>query len=244
MGSLNAQKSSESSAAPRRVRLGQEPIRVSPHKDSEPVSYYICSMICTMSSNPQGLIAPLLSRSLLVASLLCLGASPALAQGTQVQSQAASAQTPEITAPQVLELNWLNQQFLDKQRLRIDELTRKHFGDQLKTDDDPKNLNLILLQRLIDKNVIPASDKMTLQAMGVVLGDAYVRKHDKLRWLVYEDQLGKSHAVCVDGSKHCLFPVTMLSRRIEAGIKPNVNQVFTDGYQTIKGYLPKRPFSD
>lgn len=152
--------------------------------------------------------------------------------------------TVESPAPQVRELNWLNDQFLDKQRTRIDELTRKHFGEPLKTQGDPKNLNLILLQRLIDRNAIPATDTLTLQALGVVLGDAFVHQNKALNWRVYQDHLGKTHAVCVNDTNHCLFPTTMLSRRIEVGVKPNVNQVFKGAMQTIKQVLPKLPFTD
>ncbi len=142
--------------------------------------------------------------------------------------------------PRVVKLNWLNEQFLIKQRQRVEVITRRHFGQPLKLG----KRNIPILQRIIDEHIIPTEDKLELQAMGVILGDIFVASHRNLSWQVYEDELGKSHAVCVDKTPHCLFPVTMISRRIEVGGTADVNRLFNKGMNAIKGYLPRLPYAD
>ncbi len=142
--------------------------------------------------------------------------------------------------PKILELNWLNEQFLIKQRNRIEEVVRQNFGQSLKIGAG----NLALLQRIIDQEVLEIDDKMSTQALGVVLGDIFTDVDKRLIWQVYEDELGKSHAVCVVDTKHCVFPVTMLSRRIEVGAPTDVRKIYQKNLTALQNVLPKRPYLD
>lgn len=146
----------------------------------------------------------------------------------------------EKNSASVSELNWMNASFLSNQRALVDELTRRYFGTQIHGDKS----DLHNLQRLLDKEVIARDDKTTLQAMGVVLGDVYVSEDKNLQWQVYEDELGRSHAVCIKNTQHCLFPITMISRRVEAGLNPKVDEIYQKGWNAIEDYLPKLPFAD
>ena len=141
--------------------------------------------------------------------------------------------------PKITDLNWLNQNFLDQQRKRVDDMSRTHFGQQIRRNKS----DLRTLQRLIDSGAVKGSDKIELQALGVVLGDVFVAETKGLQWRVYEDELGKSHAVCLEGTKNCLFPITMLSRRLEAGVAPEVNDVYQKGLMDMSPFLPKKPYS-
>lgn len=136
--------------------------------------------------------------------------------------------------------NWMNNSFLSNQRSAIDGLARRHFGTQIHGNKS----DLHTLQRLIDKEVIARDDTTTLQALGVVLGDVYLSEYDQLHWQVLEDELGRSQVVCIKNTQHCLFPITMLSRRIEAGLNPNVETVFNKGLNKIKPFFPKLPFAE
>ncbi len=140
--------------------------------------------------------------------------------------------------PKILALNWLNEQFLIKQRNRVEAVSRRHFGKSLEVG----KRNIPILQRIVNEELIPKEDKMELQALGVLLGDAFVEYDKTLAWQVYEDIDGKSHAVCITDTEHCLFPVTMLSRRIEAGATVNVQHIYEKGLDIIKPVLPKRAY--
>ena len=147
--------------------------------------------------------------------------------------------------PKVRDLNWLNQNYLNKQRERANSLARENFGMRIKTAQNNENTmdNIRIIQRLISEDKLKSASKEELQSLGVVLGDIYVDQVKALEWKVYEDELGNSHAVCVKNTKHCLFPVTMISRRIEGGLKPDMDAVYEKGLDFMWDYLPKLPFS-
>lgn len=142
--------------------------------------------------------------------------------------------------PEIRPLNWLNENYLKKQRTAINSLTRFKFGRSL----NGNKADIPTLQRVVDNELIATDNKEMLQAMGVILGDIYVKEHKDLHWKVFTDELGPSHAVCLDDSEYCLFPITMLSRRMGLGIKPDVDKVFKQGFEAIKPQLPKLPYSD
>lgn len=131
----------------------------------------------------------------------------------------------------------MDRSHLAKQRKVIDDLARSEFGRPVRGDKS----DLELLQRFVNRGVIPSNEIQDLQALGAVLGDVYVKEYE-LEWRSYEDEKGFSRAVCVADSRNCLFPITMLSRRITAGLLPDVKDVYNKGVEAIKPYLPKRPF--
>ena len=139
----------------------------------------------------------------------------------------------------IRELSWLNHNFLDKQRKLADSTIRESVGRQLHQNKG----DLRLIQRAIDKGALANADKQTLQALGAALGDIFTNEHKKINWRVYEDELGASHAVCLDDSQHCLFPMTMLSRRLEAGLEPDVSVIFNKNLSALKRHLPYVPYS-
>ncbi len=140
---------------------------------------------------------------------------------------------------EIRDLNWMNNNFLDQARQRAEYLLRQKYGAQFHQDRG----DLSQLQRLIDSDALEDADKQTLQSLGAVLGDVFVSEHKDLNWKVYEDNQGASHAVCLDNTEHCIFPMTMLSRRLEAGLEPNVTSVFENALASIKPYFPKLPYT-
>ena len=135
-------------------------------------------------------------------------------------------------------LSWRDNQFMEQQRGIIDELARANYGRRVRVDKS----DIALLQRIIDDQLIPRSDKRSLQAMGIIMGDLYVRELD-LQWRIYKDKVGRSRAVCIPKTDQCIFPVTMLSRRIEAGARPQVKRVYEKGESAVKGILPHKPYT-
>jgi hypothetical protein len=105
--------------------------------------------------------------------------------------------------------------------------------------------DIALLQKLIDRNLVKSNDTSTQEAMGVALG--YVMQADfplHLEWKVYIDKLGRSKALCVKGTQECLFPVTMLSRRMQLEMQPKVADVYDNAIAQIATSLPKIPYGD
>lgn len=141
--------------------------------------------------------------------------------------------------PSIRPLNWLNENFLERQRKSINEKVATHFGRKLQGNMK----DIAILQRIVDEGIIPKDETQELQALGAVLGDVFVHEIKEFEWVIYEDELGATQAVCIKKSKNCLFPITMLSRRMEVGLKPDVHKIYLSALEDLSGFLPKTPYS-
>ncbi len=118
-------------------------------------------------------------------------------------------------------LSPLDQRYMETQLERIDELASKQLNQKLQHDKS----DLKLLQEMLDEGVVRSDDVETLQAMGVVMGEVLKQEHGLL-WTVYVDKLGRSRALEVPGAREFLFPITMISRRVEVGGSVDVSALY------------------
>ncbi len=123
-----------------------------------------------------------------------------------------------------------DRRFMNQQRSRVDTLARRHLGMWIRGQT---NNDLIILQKLLDQHLAKSSDKKLLQAMGVVLGDLYVRELG-VHWVIYRDKHGRSRALQWKSNEKLLFPVTMISRRVEAGIQVDVKSIHQKGLNILR----------
>ena len=82
-----------------------------------------------------------------------------------------------------------------------------------------------LLRALLEAHAFQPAQTWELQALGVVLGDAFIQ-HRGLRWVIVEDEYGRDPAVAVPGKTVLLYPLTMISKRVEAGKDVDVFDLF------------------
>lgn len=150
-------------------------------------------------------------------------------------SHTSLAQSDEVS---VNELSFLDRSHIQRQIDKIEEVTRRNFGSGL--HGSPQDLNLI--QRVIDRGLIDTKDRLQLQALGAVIGDVLVNDQ-KLEWKVYEDRRGRSRATCVKASQTCIFPITLLSRRMEVGLLPRVQDVYNKALAMIESERPQNPYA-
>jgi hypothetical protein len=143
----------------------------------------------------------------------------------------------EQNAVSIEELRWVDTGYLQRQRALVDEMVRSEFGTPLRGD----KRDLHLLQRILDRDLVKQMDLVKQQALGVVLGDIYVTDL-KLVWMVYLDADGKSRAACLPNTQHCLFPITMISKRASLGVKPDIQTLYDHGVSLIQDHLPKTPY--
>jgi hypothetical protein len=139
---------------------------------------------------------------------------------------------------QISALGTMDRQYMQQQRNRIDELARFDLGRQLRED---KTHNLDILQTLLDRQLVSTDQTLELQAMGVVLGDLLAAELD-MHWVIYEDKYGRSRALQLGSSDNFLFPITMISRRFEAGARVDVTAVFDKAAKIIQPYRTPLPF--
>lgn len=153
-----------------------------------------------------------------------------------VVSQKAYEKEQKVT---ISEMSWMDKNKSEQQLQKIDNLAKTKLGTQVRRDLSDINL----LQRIIDNSLVKIDDSDGQQAMGVVLGNVMLADFSgALEWKIYDDSLGRSRALCVKNTKECLFPITMLSRRMAVGTKPNVQQIYDDAIDMMKEFLPQIPY--
>lgn len=132
-------------------------------------------------------------------------------------------------APRFLPLSDADRVLLSRQRALVDELARRHVGAGLtgRSLDD-----LRVLQETLDRAAPSPDETYRLQAFGVALGDVLAARL-ALSWAVYEDPLGRSRALQIDESQ-ALFPVTMISKRVELGVPFRVEELYRDAARTVE----------
>ena len=134
---------------------------------------------------------------------------------------------------QVEPLTAIDRQFMTEQRGRVEALANR-LGRGLTGNVDR---DLDTLQRILDERMVPTSDTLTLQAMGLVFGDLL---GDRLRmqWVVYRDRQGRSRALRYRDLDVFLFPMTMISRRQEAGSDRRLRPLFDETVAETRPLLP------
>jgi Domain of unknown function (DUF3806) len=91
------------------------------------------------------------------------------------------------------------------------------------------------IRAILHENAFKPDQTYELQCLGIVLGDAFVQDL-KMEWVMVEDEWGRDPAVRLPGTSVILFPLTMISRRVERG---EMVDVF-DLYNGIAAELKKR----
>jgi hypothetical protein len=176
-------------------------------------------------------------KPLIALAFLCAVAS------TNAQSPMNVVSEPTAVAPPkdvtINELGWMDKSKMEQEIIELSELTQSKLGTPIRKDLS----DLDTMQRLIDKNVVAQDDYKTQQAMGVALGNLILADFpNTFEWKIYEDEIGRSRALCVKKTSDCLFPVTMLSRRMEVGTKPDVKKIHTDAIARMEKHLPNLPY--
>ena len=131
----------------------------------------------------------------------------------------------------------LDQQYMDQQRQMVRDLSLRQLGSSC----CDSRAELPLMQRLLDTGVIRSDQRRELQALGIVLGDLLAEDLG-LRWVIYEDDLGRSRALRLGDTDNFLFPVTMISRRREAGNEETVQQIYDRARAAMQPLLPPAPY--
>ena len=125
-------------------------------------------------------------------------------------------------AQKVTGLTPKDEELLTKQRAVLE----KYLGDgQSKQNYKTAAGKLGLLRGLIEQRIFKPTQTYELQSMGVVLGDAFVQDL-KMEWVIVEDSQGRDPAVRVPKTSIIIYPLTMISKRIEKGENVDVFQLF------------------
>ncbi len=101
---------------------------------------------------------------------------------------------------------------LDDQRAVV---TRYLDADNLKKFETAPG-KLGTLRALLDAKVFEPLQTYEQQCLGVVLGDVFVQQMG-FHWIIAEDEYGRDPAIQYQDTSVILFPLTMISKRLERG---------------------------
>jgi hypothetical protein len=116
---------------------------------------------------------------------------------------------------------------------------RDFFTPEARHKYDALAEKLRLLQAILDAGWIEPSETAKLQCLGIALGDALVQELG-MEWVMVEDEKGRDPAIRMPGTTVILFPLTMISKRIERGETVDVGDLFR-GVATRARELAQNP---
>jgi len=92
------------------------------------------------------------------------------------------------------------------------------------------------LRAILDAGIYSSTQTYELQSLGIVLGDAFVDEME-FRWVMVEDQYGRDPALKYRDSSIIIFPLTMISKRVEKGEQVDVFALFNDTAAEVEDLL-------
>jgi hypothetical protein len=122
-----------------------------------------------------------------------------------------------ITPPEHADIQELAQQLLLAKQVVLDAT-----GAKLSDSED----DLELLQAVIDAGVLHPDQTYEWQSLGLVFGRVLVATYPGFDWVVVEDEHGRDPALRYEQTSILVFPLTMISKRIEDGETVSVRALF------------------
>lgn len=107
-------------------------------------------------------------------------------------------------------LNEDDQKRLDDQRAVV----TRYLTDESKPKFETAAGKLGTLRALLEAKIFQPDQTYELQSMGIVFGDVFVQDMG-FSWVMVEDEYGRDPAIKYQETSIILFPLTMISKRIE-----------------------------
>jgi hypothetical protein len=119
----------------------------------------------------------------------------------------------DIQPPSDDDWDWLR-----RAEAHILQFLRDHYGD---VNLDHAEADLHLAQRVIDDKAVRTTDTLELQCLGVVLGNVFAT-HTSMQWAFVSNEFGNMLALHSKKNAFTLYPLTMISKRVEDGRKIDI----------------------
>ena len=96
----------------------------------------------------------------------------------------------------------------------------------LDEDLDGTHQDLELIQRVLDQGLVEPEATYTLQAFGLAFGRVFLNEFPDYDWWMVEDEHGRDPAIRYKETSLLVFPMTMISKRIEDSEPFDVCELF------------------
>ncbi|AKM10438.1 DUF3806 domain-containing protein [Croceicoccus naphthovorans] len=102
-----------------------------------------------------------------------------------------------------------------------------HFSEEADDNYADPDAKLAVVRANIAQGWVGPEDTWKLQALGIAMGDALADEL-LLDWVTIEDEYGRVPALNWPGTSIVLYPVTMISQRIERGEEVDIDVMFEE----------------
>ena len=119
-------------------------------------------------------------------------------------------------------LNAEDKKRLQKQRAIVES---KLSNDESRVKYQKAAGKLGTLRAILKAGMFKPDHTYELQSLGVVLGDAFVQELG-MEWIVVEDEYGRDPALRLPRTTIIMYPLTMISKRVERGEEVDVFEMF------------------
>ena len=131
----------------------------------------------------------------------------------------------------------------DEDRARLEarrgEVTRFLSAEDLAGKFQTPAGKLGTIRAILAGGVFKPEDSYQLQSLGVVLGDVFVQDMG-FTWVMVEDEYGRDPALRYEDSDILLYPLTMISKRVEQGQTVDVFDLYNGLAGQVESLLKKR----
>lgn len=110
---------------------------------------------------------------------------------------------------------------VEKQR----DWVRGHYEPHVRQQYETLEGKLRLLDAILKNKWVEPTETWKLQSLGITLGDALAQKMGLL-WVAVDDEHGRTPSLQCPGTTIVMFPLTMISKRIERGETVDVRDLF------------------
>jgi hypothetical protein len=110
---------------------------------------------------------------------------------------------------------------------------RDHYDPHARQQYETQEGKLRLLHTILTNNWVEPTETWKLQSLGITFGDALAQKMG-LSWVAVEDENGRDPALRYPGTTIVMFPLTMISKRIERGENVDVRDLFARACSTVE----------
>jgi uncharacterized protein DUF3806 len=102
--------------------------------------------------------------------------------------------------------------------------------------------DIVLLQRAIDAPALSQHETVGWQSLGIAFGMILARELG-LCWVMVDDEYGRDPALQYENTTTLIFPLTIISKRIERGEPPVLRELFDALERDLRSRFHQRPAS-
>jgi hypothetical protein len=108
-----------------------------------------------------------------------------------------------------------------------------HFDPDSRHKYQDLNEKLRLLEVIVREGWVGKDETLKLQCLGVTFGDALAQSLG-MEWVTVIDEYGRDSALRKAGTTIVIFPLTMISKRVERGEIVNIAALFESTTKTVR----------